>query len=234
MLKGNEIVSFPIYVWTNYKHFISDKELQVLGHMQLPNTGKKSWEIIADRIGYNSIKPLDTMMNKLVERQLVIRKGYEIDVSPLWDACRALWIQNSTQITPKQKPKKDYGIAVGIRKEFPHLNLHRLYNEVINFQKEFKTDDKTTFTVFTWAYRYRDYVSGSDSVLKKAILELLGVNIPEDDFKGILQYLYSWRNGSSDVEQKPFSNLLTVKNYNKWIEKGRPTEYSNAVDYSNI
>ena len=231
MLIGHETVSFPIYVFTHYEKFITTKELFLLGHLQAqPRCGKKSWEIVAQRMEYASITPINKAIDSMVERGLVIRSSYDVDATPFHQSCYDMWEKAEVQLAkPKQKKvkkaKPEYAIAYRIEKEFPEISVHSVAGLVKNFLKG-GTSEQDTFKVFLWSYRFSNSVSGNDFKLREAIVPFIGADVTSDDFKSFIAYLYSFLNHKKpDVELKPFLSTITITNYDKWIGGGSKTEF---------
>jgi len=236
MLIGHEVVSFPMYVFTHYENFISVKELILLGHLQAqPRCGKKSWEIVAQRMGYKTITPIGKAIDSMVERGLVTRKAYDVDGSKFHQSCYDMWEKAEVELAkPKEKKvkerKPEYTIAYGIQKEFKDIPVHQLAGQVKLFLNG-DISEQDTFKIFMWSQRYLNLVSDGAYPLRTAIKPFVGANIPEDDFKAFLTYLTSWyKSKSSDGQpvKKPFTSDLTMENYNRWVDGGRKTVFMKA------
>lgn len=233
MSTNHQIVSFPLYFWENYNSFISDKELQVLGHMLGSTlTGKKSWEMIAFKMGYKSVKSIDTMMNKLVERQLIMRKAYVIDWTPLYDSCLALSEDRELKLAPtkEKKEKKEsspyYGLAAELKKEFGGVNIPQVANQMDTFHNNYPEFLPEQISMcFTLGYRHSNLVSANLNSFIYGIKPFIGANIQEDDLLAFLTYLTSYQNIGKGLSVAPYLNVFTIGNYNIWVEKDRPSKF---------
>lgn len=122
-----EIAAVPVYVLIGYKEFISERELIFLLHYSaIKQNGKKSWEIIAERMGYTNVSYLEQLIKSLQDRGLIQLEGFSVDPSALYTKCLEIYIQpQQVELIPRQaKPaKKDRSIYFGIWNEInkiPH------------------------------------------------------------------------------------------------------------------
>jgi len=251
MLIAPEIVSIPISLLTHYHHFISDKEFLVILHLQgIATSGKASFETVAERLEYKSIKGVNNAVKNMVERG-VVKYGnnkYVVDANPLYASCQDMQEKVEVELAkPKEKKVKEvrveYGIAAGIVKEFNELQVHKsTLHQIASSMKgylDLGMSEEDVFDLFLWSYRYQTLISDGVNARNNAIKPFIGTNTPEEDFKAFLYYAESLTNRhmkKGELRNKVFCNKITLENYGIWSDLGKPERYEKKpkIDYSDI
>lgn len=202
LITGLHAAIVPDYVLTHHEKYVTTKDLLILLQLQtIPTTTKESWELVAERMGYDNIGPIRRAVNTMEGNGMVVTSAYKIDARPLWDACKACAgdSEGLPEVAPirndESKPKKE------------KPRDHKIYRDN-DFHLKIKSHGKSSF----WQHLSR----------LKPIFEY-----EEDDDKivNFVEYLYAWTNrnkGENDMWEGIWLDKLTLDNYEKWVSLGCP------------
>jgi DNA replication protein DnaD len=132
MLLGNEIVHMPVEVLIHYEKLgMSDKELLCILHFSaVQDSGKRSWELVSERMGYNSVVSLSKLLENLVTKGLVSIDGFTVDASPLISKCKGL-TKTPIPVTLLDIPDKPVN-----KKTREHYNVYQKIKDIAPNQNE--------------------------------------------------------------------------------------------------
>lgn len=205
MLKTHQSIAIPDYLLSNYlKLGVTDKEFIMLLHFNaIPDSGKSAWQIVAERMGYQTEAPITKLVGSLVDKGLIELngRGFDLDATKLYNACLQMMDKPETvEIIITQKPKRDkktssdYEIAKQIKEKYGLAwNLHSVASQIKSLKEN---------------------------------------GVPETDFMEWVNWMDSGNRWYAETKNvaKPSVRIdrMTYDNYERWIKLGRPAEYQNA------
>ena len=211
-----ELCVVPWYIIAESEKYLSDKELKiVLQFTAVQEKGKKSFEVVAERVGYSNVSYLITALDKLAEKGLIKVDGYEIDASPLFEKCRLSSTSkpvNKSLVNIAEKPKS-------AKKN--NVQGHILYSNLYSILGGNK---------YVWVNALQTLLEASTG--HAATLEGKSVGVSErlmKDIECFIKYLVSFienRDKGKAVSYAITPSLVSMVNFQKWLDGGKKMVYT--------
>lgn len=223
----HSIITYPLYVMNNYQKFITDRELVLLGHLQVVPSTKRGWEIVADRMGYKSIAPVRTMVGKMAENGVVIVDKYKVNPTPFYNSCLNLHNFSAEVVSPKKKGNPKNKIASQIM----GLDLGLTYHQVLNHIKKFDLPEDKILSLYEMVKAVIDagFFVGTNPNTIASVFAKLQFPIEMD----MLLWMRSANKNYTDTKGIPPIPItfkkLTKDSYNWWVQMGKPSEFKPKV-----
>lgn len=232
MLNNQQTAIVPAYVLAHYSEFINDKQLLALMNLAaIPYNTKASWEVAAERMGYKRFGDFAKLIEAMRLDGIVTVDVYQVDATPLWDACRnvaegkAAEFSKISEPEPEPKDNTHYKLASTIFNNLwtNYNNRHGLATKIKSLLNHY--DESIIFEVYQLANNVKGQVNitNPDRLVDEFLPLTKDYTIA--DIQGLIDYVFNTKNLHKEQVTPIFTSSISTINMDKWIEGGRKSVY---------